>query len=304
MKAGHFSAQRVELDDASLPRLVQQRDLVVPDVDGDHLFRALRRADRFPFPGKTLSGGEVRIVFVRQAAHQPATGAGNLRRVEREVLILGELQGDRLDLPEPGGAAEFSTATPHPTEQRGLVADADLPQLDACAERTRQIANELAEIHPTFGGEVEGELVPVPLPFRLGDLHPQLMLGDEFAGLPPHALLIGTQGLKLLDFFRSGATKRDAQRLAFRLRVLSRAAAGALLRRDPASRHYTPQVLSPFRLHDQPVAGAQGLVFRREVTTTVPLEAHFDDLTGGVQSRGGRDDGKGQNRIHFHVSTS
>ena len=50
------------------------------------------------------------IVLVLEAAEQSSAPARNLGRVERQVLILGECQTDRVERPEPGRAAVFLAA--------------------------------------------------------------------------------------------------------------------------------------------------------------------------------------------------
>ena len=88
-----------------------------------------------PSAREALAGREIGIVLVGQAAHQAAAGAGDLRRIERKVLVLRELQRDRLDLAQPGGAAELAAAAADPTQEGRFIANADLSQLDARPER-------------------------------------------------------------------------------------------------------------------------------------------------------------------------
>src|SRR4030042_898915 len=52
----------------------------------------------------------VRIVLVDQAAHQPPADPGELRRVERQLLVLRHLDRDRLEVAQEGRAAELPAA--------------------------------------------------------------------------------------------------------------------------------------------------------------------------------------------------
>src|SRR5881392_2519933 len=72
--------------------------------------------------------------LVAQAAFQPAALAGELRRIETELLLLGHLDRDRLERAQPGRAAERAAARTVAAEHLGFVADADLSHLDAHPE--------------------------------------------------------------------------------------------------------------------------------------------------------------------------
>src|SRR5690606_2544249 len=95
---GYLGTEVAQRDHPALALLIHQRDHVAPDVDGDHLLRAASCTQNAPLAGKALAGGEVRVVFIGEAAHEPPTRARDLRRVQREILVLGELQRDRFDL--------------------------------------------------------------------------------------------------------------------------------------------------------------------------------------------------------------
>src|SRR5690606_28127828 len=143
---------------------------------------------------------------------QPAATAGDLRRVEGEPLILGQLQADRLQLPEPCRAAQFASAPPDAAQERRLVANADLAKLDPGAKRSCQLADELAEIDAPLRREVDRELVPVELPLGLGDLHLEAELLHLLAGDLPDPLLVGAERTGLLDFLGAREPEDAARR--------------------------------------------------------------------------------------------
>lgn len=60
-------------------------------------------------------------------------------------------------------AAERTAADAEAAEHFGLVAHADLTQLDAGAEHAREVAHELAKVHAPLGGEEEHDLAPSKL---------------------------------------------------------------------------------------------------------------------------------------------
>ena len=52
----------------------------------------------------------VGLLLMLQAAHQSAAYAGNLRRVQGQVLLLGHLDGHRHEIRQVGMAAQGSAA--------------------------------------------------------------------------------------------------------------------------------------------------------------------------------------------------
>src|SRR5690606_1827437 len=97
--------------------------------------------------------------------------SSDLCRVERESLVLGELQADGLELAQPGRAAQLAAAATHATQECGLVPYTDLLELDARAERAGEVANQLAEVDAPLCREVDRQRVAAGLPLRFADLH-------------------------------------------------------------------------------------------------------------------------------------
>src|SRR6266446_2966872 len=83
--------------------------------------------------------------LVAQAALEASALAGELRRVEAELLLLRHLDRHRLERVEPGRAAERAAAGPVAAEHFRRVAHADLAHLDADVEVPGQVAHQLAE---------------------------------------------------------------------------------------------------------------------------------------------------------------
>src|SRR5690606_15495630 len=124
----------------------------------------VQRDERLPLARELLPGLQVGLVLVGQTAHETAAAAGDLRRIQRQPLVLGQLEADRLDLAQPRRATQLAAAPAHAAEEGRLVPHTDLLQLDAGPERSRQVANQLAEVDATLGREVDRQLVPVELP--------------------------------------------------------------------------------------------------------------------------------------------
>src|SRR5690606_1417754 len=195
---------------------------------------------------------DVRLVLVHQAAHQTAATSADLRRVERQPLVLRELERYRLQLGEPRRAAQLSAAAAHAAEQRGLVPHADLLQLDPGAERTREVPHELTEVDALLGREIDDELVAVELPFGFRHLHAELVLLYERASLHADPVLVVPERVEpphlVGPCLPQHAVLRRRGRAAARRR--------ALPLRDRPDRGYQPEVLAPVRLHDDVLARA------------------------------------------------
>ena len=113
-------------------------------------------------------------MLVFQAAHQTAAYTGDLRRIERKVLVLGHVDGDRVKVVEVGRAAQLSAAAAEAADHLRLVAHADLAQLDTGAEHAGKILDQLAEVYAAVRGEVEQQLVHVERAFRGHKVHFEL----------------------------------------------------------------------------------------------------------------------------------
>src|SRR2546430_16666528 len=116
----------------------------------------------------------------RSAAQQPPTPARDLRRIERQVLILGEREADRPQLGEPARTAVLAPAAAHAVQPLRLVARADLPQLDPGVEQAGEVAHQRAKIDALLGREIDRQLLPIPLPLGIGDLHRERVLLHPF----------------------------------------------------------------------------------------------------------------------------
>jgi hypothetical protein len=186
-------------------------------------------------------------VLVAETAHEPAAGARDLRRVEREALVLGDAEVDRAQLGEPGRGAVLAPAASDAVEPLGLVAYADLLQLDPRAEHRRQLADELPEVDSLLGREVEGELPPVPLPLGVGQLHHQAVGLHPLDGAPSGDLVL----LGQLRCARLVLERRQPQRTPRRGagRQPVRDAGSALVRQLPRRVH-AAEILPTVSLDD------------------------------------------------------
>src|SRR5947199_268618 len=123
---------------------------------------------------QTLGVGKL----VAKTALEPAAQAGELGRIQAQVLLLGHLDGDGLERLQERRAAERTAAGTVPAVHLGLVANTDLPHLDPRPELRRELAHELAEVDPAVGGEIEEQLRSVERLLDACQLHPQSVLAD------------------------------------------------------------------------------------------------------------------------------
>ena len=147
-------------------------------LGGNHLAAPLGRIDYAALPGRDLLQLCIGFMFIFQATHQAAAYTRDLRRVERQVLILCHIDRNRVEILQIRAATQLAPAGAQPADHLGLVAHADLPQLDARAEHARQIFNQLAEVDAPVGGKVEQHLVHVERTFRPNQIHLQPALLD------------------------------------------------------------------------------------------------------------------------------
>ena len=162
-----------------LGRVVQSdADRLAHEVHGADVAGAVGRENEGIVLGHPLHGVLVGRLLVLQAAHEAAARAGNFRRIQAEILCLGHLDGHGHKVVQKLRAAERTAADAEAAEHFGLVAHADLTQLDAGAEHAREVAHELAEVHAPLGGEEEHDLAAVKAALHAHELHVQPALGD------------------------------------------------------------------------------------------------------------------------------
>ena len=168
-------------------------------------------------------------MLVAEATQQAPAASRDLRRIEREVLVLGERQADRPELRQPARAAVLAAAAAHPVQPLRLVARADLAQLDARAKRAREIAHQGAKVHTLLGGEVHRELLPVPLPLGIGDLHGEGVPVHLLHHAAPDIVFFAVQLLGLRGVDGGGASEHSSRyaHVAEHLRILAREVLGA-----------------------------------------------------------------------------
>ena len=138
-------------------------------------------ATRLPDLGQRRRGLDVGGVLVDQAALEPAALPRHLGRGHGQVLVLGHLDRHRGELRQEGRAAELAPARPDAAHHLGLVAHADLAQLDAGVVASGQIADQIPEVDALLGGEIE-DGASATLELGAEDLDPELVDGGAFAG--------------------------------------------------------------------------------------------------------------------------
>src|SRR5262249_14812106 len=115
-------------------------------VGAGHGHRALAGADLRAHRRHLCRAVAILRQLVGQAAHEAPAGARDLARVQGQVLLARHLERDRVEALHPRRAAERAPAGTAAVDAFRLVADADLPQLDARLEAAREVLHQLAEI--------------------------------------------------------------------------------------------------------------------------------------------------------------
>ena len=190
--------------------------------------------------------------------------------VEREVLLLRHLDGDRGELAQPGAAAELATARTDATDQAGLVAGADLPHLDAGVQRLREVAHQRPEVDARLRHEVEHRLAAVEAVVDADELRVEAVPLGERGECAVRALLLRPVVVGAAQVAAVGAAQD-----AWQPRVL-------LVRPADARRaDHLAQLGSALALHHHQIVDAElertGVV--RAGTARDP-EADVDDVAG------------------------
>src|SRR5256884_4384910 len=191
LRPRHFRRELIERHHARVaPPFQANRPGLAEDVHGEYALGTRGGAQDPALLGEAFARLHVEVVLVAEAAEQAPAAARDLRRVERQVLILGERQAYGPELRQPARAAVLAAAPAHAVEPFGFVARPDLAQLDARVEQARQVPHQRAEVHALLGREVDRELLLVPLPLGIGDLHREIVLAHAIHHLAAHLLLI------------------------------------------------------------------------------------------------------------------
>jgi hypothetical protein len=82
-------------NDAGTLLVTAEKHPLSEDVHRHHALGALTGAERLALLGEPFTRCDIELVLVLETAEQAAAAAGDLGRVEREMLILGEGQADR-----------------------------------------------------------------------------------------------------------------------------------------------------------------------------------------------------------------
>ncbi len=249
--------------------LEQDSGFFFEDIDPGQDAAAPAGLNRFGELRKFGDGLVVEVAFVHQATFEAAADPGELVRIQGQVLVLGSLGRNRVELFDPGGATEFPPAHPVAAHAFGLVAHADLPQLDTRFELGCQITHQLSKVDSFFGGKVEGDFVAIKLIFAIDQFHHQLML-LHLALAYLQSLLFLIPILLVTTEVLIGGLPQD---LANRFPVLY------FLRQERADLVHLTQIDSLLRLHNRIVADAKGKLHRIGVEfLSVPLELYLDNV--------------------------
>src|SRR5262245_406340 len=235
-------------------------------IGARHHDRALAGPDARAHGGHLRGTVAVLRQLVRQTAHEPAAGAGDLRRVQRQVLLARHLQCDRVEALHPGRAAERAAARAAAIQPLRLVANADLAELDAGLEPACQVLHQLAEVHALLGREVERDPVAAERHLDLGELHLELAELHPLAAVVERLRLEREVLVLLVEVLLLGLADD-----------LARDAAGTLeLDERRVLEEHGAHRLAVLTLDDDPVAEAQPQVAR--VQEEFPARAAQGDL--------------------------
>ena len=198
------------------------------------------------------------------------------------MLVFGERQAHRPELGEPARAAELAAAPAHAVQPLGLVARADLAQLDPRVKQAGEVAHQRAKVHALLGREVDRQVLLVPLPLGVGHLHREGVLLHPLHHLATHLRFVLVQPVGECRVVGAGAAHDAPLGRGWGRSGLgeaaSRAPPAALAESDGAEGRHASEIMAPLDFHDHGIVQRERLLGRPdEVFLPVPLEPDFHD---------------------------
>ena len=226
-----------------------------------------------------LQGVGVDFAFEIKATFQFATLSCQLLRIGKDLLGFGGTGRHRLEIGQPGAAAEFPATGPQAAHFAGLLAHTNLFHLDAYMELLRQHLDELTKVHPVFGRIVEDGFGVVALILHVVYLHLQIHLLGDLAGLQQGVLFALYALGPTFDVGTFGAPEEFLNILSFRVHMVFLHLYAAHFARE-ADYAY---VMSghAFHGHDVSFRHLQAIGQAVEVLSIV-LETHLHTVKGGA----------------------
>jgi hypothetical protein len=122
----------------------------------------------------------VLLLLILEAAHQPTAKARDLRRIQRQVLLLGHADRDRVIVTREQRAAQTATAWAQSPDHASLFPSTYLSKFYAFLECLGQIDDQRPEVHPLFGEEVKGDLLTAEADLGSHQFHVKAVCFYEF----------------------------------------------------------------------------------------------------------------------------
>ena len=188
------------------------------DVALEEIVVRILRLQNHLLAGQFLASLHVVVHLVVQAALQLGAHAGQLLRVERDILEAGGVGRHRNEVLHPRGAAQLAATGASAADASGLLTRANLLHLDAHVEGSCQVLDELAEVHALVGDVIEDGLLAVALILHVANLHVQTEALGNLAALD-HCLVLAGLGLAELVHVNLAGNAVDAPDVVGRLQV-------------------------------------------------------------------------------------
>ena len=232
----------------------------------------LLEADRDIGGRELLQSVGIHLALEVETALQLAALPGQLLRVGQYLLRLGGTRGHRLEIGQPGAAAQLTAAGAQTAHLAGLLAHTNLFHLDAHVELLGQHLNQRAEIYTVVGGIVKDGLGVVALVLHIVHLHLQVQVLGNATGFEQGLVLVLQAGHPTLQVGALG----PAEQLAYRLVGGIHTAFLHLNAAHLAGQAHNAHIVSRRALHSHHVAlGHLQPVGQAEEVLAVVLKAHL-----------------------------
>ncbi len=136
-----------------------------------------------------LTSFHIGIHLIIEAAFELGAEAREFLRIESQILIASCTRIHRHEIHLPRRAAQLAAARADTAYTAGLLSCTDLLHLHTNVESLRQYSDQLAKVYALIGDIVENGLIAIALILHISDLHIQIQIGRNLAGLDHRIVL-------------------------------------------------------------------------------------------------------------------
>jgi len=194
--------------------------LSADDIVSNHLAGFVPGPDGLAYLGKTGFQLLICLVFIGQTAHQPTALAGNFGWIQRQTLLLGHFDGNRLKFIDECRTAYLTATAPETTAHLRLVSDTNLAHFNSGPELLDKTLHQFAKIYAAVRCKKKRETARIEGTFNGKEVHLESVFSDAVHTKDICALFQAYIGVSLPVIFFIGNSIDLFQRPAGPWRIL------------------------------------------------------------------------------------